>query len=207
MSINIHFASGSLAPLTHGKLSSNLSAAPYTAFPNSKGLYLWNPHALTPVSSDPVTKRNHDASTRCSRQEAILASTTQFFSSHYISFPTFLITHIPSFRVIISASLIHRSCLFGPIIEQFPAIINGEAGTPQREWFKTYGGGRGIVKVVGPVGAERVIFCNDNVMGTLSLKGNVFARTTASARRCLMTWKINHMMDHLIKVDMVNVIV
>jgi hypothetical protein len=41
---------------------------------------------------------------------------------------------------------------------QFPAIINGEAGIPQRAWFKKYRGEKGIVRAVGPVGIERVMF-------------------------------------------------
>ncbi|KAF9441620.1 cytochrome P450 [Macrolepiota fuliginosa MF-IS2] len=112
--------------------------------------------------------------------ETILASTTQFLSSHYISFPALLIAlyvfyqcliypalisplrHIPGPPILPPSSssitsLIYKY-LFGPITGQFPAIINGEAGIPQREWFKTYGGERGIVRVVGPVGAERVMF-------------------------------------------------
>lgn len=45
--------------------------------------------------------------------------------------------------------------LGNPITGQFPAIINGEAGVPQREWVKKYGS---VVRVVGPLGIERVIF-------------------------------------------------
>ncbi|TFK35848.1 cytochrome P450 [Crucibulum laeve] len=42
-----------------------------------------------------------------------------------------------------------------PIYGQFPAIINGEAGIPQRAWVKQYGP---VVRVVGPIGIERLIF-------------------------------------------------
>ncbi|PPQ67620.1 hypothetical protein CVT26_006830 [Gymnopilus dilepis] len=42
-----------------------------------------------------------------------------------------------------------------PIYGQFLKIINGEAGIPQREWVKQYGP---VVRVVGPIGIERVIF-------------------------------------------------
>ncbi|KAG6911171.1 hypothetical protein DXG01_003911 [Tephrocybe rancida] len=37
----------------------------------------------------------------------------------------------------------------------FPAIINGEAGIPQREWVKKHGP---VVRAVGPLGVERLIF-------------------------------------------------
>ncbi|GLB37392.1 putative cytochrome p450 [Lyophyllum shimeji] len=42
-----------------------------------------------------------------------------------------------------------------PIYGQFPAIINGEAGIPQREWVKEHGP---VVRAVGPIGIERLIF-------------------------------------------------
>src|SRR6188768_4488010 len=42
-----------------------------------------------------------------------------------------------------------------PITGQFGAILRGEAGIPQREWVKQYGP---VVRVVGPVGIERLIF-------------------------------------------------
>ncbi|KAF4596220.1 hypothetical protein EYR40_008095 [Pleurotus pulmonarius] len=45
--------------------------------------------------------------------------------------------------------------LGGIIAGQFPAIIKGEAGVPQREWVKQYGS---AVRVVGPLGIERLIF-------------------------------------------------
>ncbi|KAG6831755.1 hypothetical protein H0H92_007907 [Tricholoma furcatifolium] len=41
------------------------------------------------------------------------------------------------------------------IYGQFPAIIKGEAGIPQREWVKRHGP---VVRVVGPIGLERLIF-------------------------------------------------
>jgi len=44
-----------------------------------------------------------------------------------------------------------------PITGQFGAILRGEAGIPQREWVKQYGP---VVRVVGPVGVERLIFMN-----------------------------------------------
>ncbi|KAL0960787.1 hypothetical protein HGRIS_005808 [Hohenbuehelia grisea] len=37
---------------------------------------------------------------------------------------------------------------------QFPAIMYGEAGIPQREWVKEHGP---VVRVVGPIGIERLI--------------------------------------------------
>lgn len=45
--------------------------------------------------------------------------------------------------------------LGGIIAGQFPAIIQGEAGIPQREWVKQHGS---AVRVVGPLGIERLIF-------------------------------------------------
>jgi hypothetical protein len=41
---------------------------------------------------------------------------------------------------------------------QYPAILRGDAGIPQREWLKQYGGAKGVVRVVGPFGLERVMF-------------------------------------------------
>ncbi|KAF8175771.1 cytochrome P450 [Pholiota molesta] len=43
------------------------------------------------------------------------------------------------------------------LVGQFGEIINGEAGIPQRAWVKQYGP---VVRVVGPVGIERLIFMN-----------------------------------------------
>ncbi|KDR66172.1 hypothetical protein GALMADRAFT_148080 [Galerina marginata CBS 339.88] len=42
-----------------------------------------------------------------------------------------------------------------PIYGQFKEIMEGEAGIPQRAWVKKYGP---VVRVVGPVGIERLIF-------------------------------------------------
>ncbi|PFH49173.1 hypothetical protein AMATHDRAFT_5143 [Amanita thiersii Skay4041] len=42
-----------------------------------------------------------------------------------------------------------------PIYGQFPEIVNGEAGIPQRGWVKKFGP---VVRAVGPVGVERLIF-------------------------------------------------
>ncbi|KAF8887027.1 cytochrome P450 [Gymnopilus junonius] len=42
-----------------------------------------------------------------------------------------------------------------PVYGQFLNIINGEAGIPQREWVKQFGP---IVRVVGPIGIERLMF-------------------------------------------------
>ncbi|KAF9476118.1 cytochrome P450 [Pholiota conissans] len=43
------------------------------------------------------------------------------------------------------------------ITGQFGEIIRGEAGIPQRAWVKQYGP---VVRVVGPIGIERLIFMN-----------------------------------------------
>ncbi|PPQ78897.1 hypothetical protein CVT25_002385 [Psilocybe cyanescens] len=42
-----------------------------------------------------------------------------------------------------------------PIYGQFAIILEGEAGIPQRGWVKEYGP---VVRVVGPIGIERLIF-------------------------------------------------
>ena len=47
---------------------------------------------------------------------------------------------------------------------QFPTIINGEAGIPQREWVKTYGS---AIRIVGPVGLERVIFTRPEALAKI----------------------------------------
>ncbi|KAG6866189.1 hypothetical protein C0991_007739 [Blastosporella zonata] len=44
---------------------------------------------------------------------------------------------------------------------QFPAIINGEAGIPQREWVKQYGP---VIRAVGPLGLERLIFMKPDAL-------------------------------------------
>ncbi|KAH7927161.1 cytochrome P450 [Leucogyrophana mollusca] len=45
--------------------------------------------------------------------------------------------------------------LRNPLLGQFPTILEEEAGAPQRRWLKEYGP---VVRVVGPVGIERLIF-------------------------------------------------
>ncbi|KAF9445293.1 cytochrome P450 [Macrolepiota fuliginosa MF-IS2] len=79
-------------------------------------------------------------------------------------YPTFFspLRHIPGPPILPPASSSITSLLYkyllGSITGQFPAIINGEAGIPQREWLKAYGGDKGVLRVVGPVGIERVMF-------------------------------------------------
>lgn len=51
--------------------------------------------------------------------------------------------------------------LGNPISGQFRNIINGEAGIPQRQWVKQYGS---VVRVVGPIGIERLIFTKADVL-------------------------------------------
>lgn len=48
-----------------------------------------------------------------------------------------------------------------PFYGQFPTIINGEAGIPQRQWVKDHGT---VVRVVGPIGIERLIFMKPNAL-------------------------------------------
>ncbi|KAG5645437.1 hypothetical protein DXG03_006261 [Asterophora parasitica] len=62
--------------------------------------------------------------------------------------------------------LVSALVLFGPpsghlIYGQFPAIIKGEAGIPQREWVKEYGP---VVRAVGPLGIERLIFMKPDAL-------------------------------------------
>lgn len=51
--------------------------------------------------------------------------------------------------------------LGNPILGQFRNIIKGEAGIPQRQWVKQYGS---VVRVVGPIGIERLIFTKADVL-------------------------------------------
>lgn len=46
-------------------------------------------------------------------------------------------------------------------IGRFGDILNGEAGIPQREWIKKYGK---VVRVVGPIGLQRVIFAGNEAL-------------------------------------------
>lgn len=51
--------------------------------------------------------------------------------------------------------------LGGLLLGQFKAILDGEVGIPQRQWLKKYGP---VVRVVGPVGIERLIFLNPSAL-------------------------------------------
>lgn len=93
--------------------------------------------------------------------------TLVYFFYRTIIYPAYLspLRHIPGPPILPSppSSSVFSfilSKILGPFTGQFPAIINGEAGIPQREWLKTYAGGKGILRVVGPVGIERVMFLN-----------------------------------------------
>ncbi|KAF8165324.1 cytochrome P450 [Crassisporium funariophilum] len=55
------------------------------------------------------------------------------------------------------------SILFG----QSPLIIRSETGIPQREWVKQYGP---VVRVVGPVGIERLIFMKPEALHQILVK-------------------------------------
>ncbi|KAJ3563859.1 hypothetical protein NP233_g8666 [Leucocoprinus birnbaumii] len=57
-----------------------------------------------------------------------------------------------------------------PIKGQFPAIIKGEAGIPQRAWLKQYGGEKGVVRVVGPLGIERLMFLSPEACESVLVK-------------------------------------
>jgi len=62
------------------------------------------------------------------------------------------------------------SWIIAPIKGQFPDIINGEAGIPQRAWLKQYGGEKGVIRVVGPVGIERLIFLSPEACERILVK-------------------------------------
>ncbi|PPQ77754.1 hypothetical protein CVT25_011188 [Psilocybe cyanescens] len=57
--------------------------------------------------------------------------------------------------------------LGNPLWGQSPHIIRSETGIPQREWVKKYGP---VVRVVGPVGIERMIFMNPEVLHQILVK-------------------------------------
>lgn len=48
-----------------------------------------------------------------------------------------------------------------PLVGQFGNILRGEAGIVQLEWTKTYGP---VVRAVGPLGIERLIFMKPEAM-------------------------------------------
>ncbi|KII92067.1 hypothetical protein PLICRDRAFT_50496 [Plicaturopsis crispa FD-325 SS-3] len=58
--------------------------------------------------------------------------------------------------------------LGNPLVGQFPAIIHGESGIPQRDWVKQYGP---VVRVVGPVGVERLIFMRPEALSRILVGG------------------------------------
>jgi hypothetical protein len=60
--------------------------------------------------------------------------------------------------------------LIAPIKGQFPAIINSKAGIHLRTWFKKYGGEKGIMRAVGPVGIERVMFLSQEACERVLVK-------------------------------------
>ena len=62
------------------------------------------------------------------------------------------------------------SWIIAPIKGQFPDIINGEAGIPQRAWLKQYGREKGVIRVVGPVGIERLIFLSPEACERILVK-------------------------------------
>lgn len=62
------------------------------------------------------------------------------------------------------------SWITAPVKGQFPHIINGEAGIPQRAWLKQYGGEKGVIRVVGPLGIERLIFLSPEACERILVK-------------------------------------
>jgi hypothetical protein len=57
--------------------------------------------------------------------------------------------------------------LGNPILGQSPTIIKSETGIPQREWVKKYGP---VVRVVGPIGIERMIFMKPEALHQILVK-------------------------------------
>ncbi|KAG6866223.1 hypothetical protein C0991_007248 [Blastosporella zonata] len=53
------------------------------------------------------------------------------------------------------------------IFGQSPVIIRSESGIPQREWVKQYGP---VIRIVGPVGIERLIFMNPDALHHILVK-------------------------------------
>lgn len=51
--------------------------------------------------------------------------------------------------------------LGSPLLGQFPKILHGEAGIPQREWAKSHGPS---IRVVGPFGVERMMFLSPSAL-------------------------------------------
>lgn len=54
-----------------------------------------------------------------------------------------------------------------PILGQIPTVIKSESGIPHREWVKKYGP---VVRVVGPIGMERVIFMKPEALQQVLVK-------------------------------------
>ncbi len=55
-----------------------------------------------------------------------------------------------------------------PILGQSAKMFNYETGIVQREWVKKYGP---VVRVVGPVGVERLIFMTPEALHQILVKG------------------------------------
>ncbi|KAF8974541.1 cytochrome P450 [Flammula alnicola] len=57
--------------------------------------------------------------------------------------------------------------LGNPLLGQSPIIIKSETGIPQREWVKQHGP---VVRVVGPIGIERLIFMKPEALHQILVK-------------------------------------
>lgn len=55
-----------------------------------------------------------------------------------------------------------------PIVGQLAVIINDEPGIPMREWVKQYGS---VVRVVGPLGLERLVFMKPDALSRILVSG------------------------------------
>ncbi len=108
-----------------------------------------------------------------------VACISRNFPLKYAFVPTWLYTLI-RFSAWIAYKIVYQLYLYprffsplrhvpGPplgslLVGQFGEIIRGEAGIPQRAWVKQYGS---MVRVVGPIGIERLIVMNPDTIHKL----------------------------------------
>ncbi len=57
-------------------------------------------------------------------------------------------------------------------------MLRNEAGIPQREWVKTHGP---VVRVVGPVGIERVIFTSQEALSKILVNSVDYPRVRSAS--------------------------
>ncbi|KAF8875065.1 cytochrome P450 [Infundibulicybe gibba] len=113
----------------------------------------------------------------------------QFFPSVLAQIPSDLLAQLSFHRILLASSVsigyyvLHRLFLWPfvfsplrsvpgpplghPLLGQSPQMIKGESGIPQREWIKKYGP---VVRVVGPIGIERLIFVRPEALHQILVK-------------------------------------